>query len=96
MDEGPQESSEQRYYQSHRNSFENAPLISASSICGCFYCCSIFPCNDIKIFLDKGQTAVCPICNADAVIGDAFDTVTPEYLGELYRFWFGSERWKDR
>lgn len=34
---------------------------------GCFYCMKIYKYSEIKDFVDRGQTAVCPKCGIDAV-----------------------------
>jgi hypothetical protein len=60
-----------------------------SDICGCFYCLETFDTSTIRNWIDTGQTALCPRCGIDAVIGSAsgFD-LTPEFLGGMQRRWF--------
>jgi hypothetical protein len=47
--------------------------ILASDMCGCFYCLAVFPPNEVTEWTDKtvgiGQTALCPKCGIDSVIG---------------------------
>lgn len=49
--------------------------VLASRECGCFYCLATFPPSQVKLWTDGsrrgGQTALCPRCGVDAVIGDA-------------------------
>ena len=45
--------------------------IQASTRCGCYFCFHTFPHTDIKAWVDSNQTALCPACGIDAVIGDA-------------------------
>ena len=47
--------------------------VLASKVAGCFYCQSTFSPTEIKEWLtecDEGQTALCPVCSIDSVIGD--------------------------
>lgn len=46
----------------HRLAMKREPEIS------CFYCCKKFDPKEIKQWLDKGQTAICPLCGIDAVL----------------------------
>jgi hypothetical protein len=66
----------------------------ASSICGCFYCTAQYPPEKIVDWIDEdlagqGQTALCPECGIDSVIGDksGFD-VSLEFLIEMRAYWF--------
>jgi hypothetical protein len=45
--------------------------IEASPRCGCFFCFRTFANASIKNWIDKDQTALCPSCGVDAVIGSA-------------------------
>jgi hypothetical protein len=78
----------------HRNELEN------SSLCGCFYCLAIFPPSDIVEWIDDGQTALCPKCPVDSVIGSMSGPVdsvigsmsgypiTTEFLQRMHDHWF--------
>ena len=55
----------------HKHSSTHRAEIEASRQCGCFCCRSIFPASEVVDFVDGGQTALCPKCDTDAVIGDA-------------------------
>ena len=46
--------------------------LEASPVCGCFYCQAIFPPGEITQWIDDEQTALCPKCDIDAVIGLCF------------------------
>jgi hypothetical protein len=65
-----------------------------SEICGCFYCLERFPPNAITEWIDanatgEGQTALCPRCGIDSVIGSASGfPITPEFLKSMNRRWF--------
>lgn len=50
---------------------ENRELLKQSNCCGCYYCQNIF--NPDRIYMwynDRVQTAICPYCKKDKVIGD--------------------------
>ena len=35
--------------------------------CGCYYCLKFFELKEVKEFVDKGKTAICPKCRIDSV-----------------------------
>lgn len=80
----------------HKHSIRNESELSHSPVCGCFYCGKIFGFKDIKDFITEEnhsiRTAICPYCGIDSVIGSAsgYD-ITPEFLNELYKYWFNIE-----
>ena len=43
--------------------------VEGSGRCGCFFCFKTFPPSLIKSWIDADQTALCPSCGVDAVIG---------------------------
>jgi hypothetical protein len=70
---------------------ENRPEIEASQICGCFYCCSIYPPSEIVDWIgdQNDLTADCPRCGIDAVIGSASGfPITSEFLSLMNERWF--------
>ena len=79
----------------HRHSSNHRAEIEASKACGCFYCCSIFGPADVQEWVDEnragvGQTALCPVCAIDSVLGDRSDfLMTPEFLQKMKHYWFG-------
>jgi hypothetical protein len=72
----------------HRNQ------IMRSELCGCFYCLEQFPPTAIIEWCDEdstgeGQTALCPRCGVDSVIGSAAGfPITREFLEAMNRRWF--------
>jgi hypothetical protein len=68
--------------------------IESSDVCGCFHCLAIFPPAAIEEWIasDKrgvGQTAICPKCGEDSVIGSKMGfPITVEFLGEVKLHWF--------
>ncbi len=70
----------------------------SSSLCGCFDCLWMFQPTEIKEWVDesvldgKGQTALCPKCGIDSVIGsESGYPITKEFLGSMQKRWFGPE-----
>lgn len=85
----------ERYYAlAGKASFENWESIKKSKMCGCYYCCSIFPSSEIT---DDdwtpdlhGRTVLCPKCFIDSVIGDASGIpICEDVLEELHQEKFG-------
>jgi hypothetical protein len=60
------------------------PEIESSAVCGCFSCLSVFgPSEIVEWLAERGsETAFCPKCGIDAVIGSAsgFDVTDAEFL----------------
>lgn len=78
------------HIRAHKHSIRHRAEIQASEICGCFYCLSIFPPDDIEIWLNEGDgTALCPKCGIDSVIGSvAGFPITSEFLTKMKAHWF--------
>jgi len=85
----------------HKTSIWHRSLILESKICGCFYCLATFEPSEIDEWTDfqtqdgkkteLGQTALCPKCGIDSVIGSASKfPITNEFLKEMHNNWFGT------
>jgi len=77
----------------HRHSSRHRDEVLASAQCGCFYCCAVFAPSEITKWIDDwegvGQTAMCPHCGIDSVIGDESGyPVTRVFLAEMKAHWF--------
>lgn len=81
-----------------RSSLHRAEVL-ASDICGCFYCQATFPPTEIKDWVEErpngggisshGETALCPSCGIDSVIGSASGfPITPDLLQRMKGHWF--------
>lgn len=81
----------------HRGQVEN------SKQCGCFHCVAVFAPSLIKRWVFKTKksgraadatpdTALCPMCDIDAVIGDASDLPIDDldFLAAMKKKWFGT------
>jgi hypothetical protein len=63
--------------------------LAASKACGCFYCFGIFRFAEIVKWTDENQTALCPRCGIDAVLGDASGfPIDATFLRNMHRYWF--------
>lgn len=75
--------------QAHRHCSQHREEILASDQCGCFYCCAIYPPAEIVTWIDNNQTALCPRCGIDSVIGSRSGyPITRQFLREMKRYWF--------
>lgn len=76
--------------EAHAFSFRNRSKLEQDLECGCFYCMKIFPANEIEEWEDDGETAICPYCGIDSVIGESSGyPLTEADLKEMHLHWFG-------
>ena len=79
----------------------NRLLLRRGAICGCFYCLSEFPFGAIEEWIDSGETALCPRCGIDAVLGFNTASVDQQILRDMHQEWFEKgrsltpEEWKE-
>jgi hypothetical protein len=60
-----------------------------SEVCGCFYCLEVFPQSEIEHWTDDDDTAICPKCGIDSVIGSISGYPTErEFLKKMHDHWF--------
>ena len=72
----------------HRHSVRNRGKIEQSSLCGCFSCNRLFLPSEVEDYIDEGETALCPYCSVDSVIGDASGIqLSEEFLHKMYERW---------
>jgi hypothetical protein len=78
----------------HKRSIRHRAEIEASAVCGCFYCEKMFAPSEIEDWTDTSnplpeQTALCPHCGIDSVIGDKSGyAITRAFLAEMNKWWF--------
>ena len=76
----------------HKQCIRNWETIQKSTLCGCFYCETIFVPSQIEEWIEESdgkETALCPYCGIDSVIGDASGyPLTPEFLKQMHDYWF--------
>lgn len=51
-----------------KRSFKVRHLITAETLCGCYYCQRVFFGKEIKEWCDGEQTPLCPKCGIDSVV----------------------------
>lgn len=74
--------------EAHRHSSRHRDEITASTQCGCFQCCATFPPEQIVDWTDDGDTALCPQCGIDTVIGDRSGfPVSRAFLSSMRAHW---------
>jgi hypothetical protein len=78
----------------HKKCRRNRAEIERSQKCGCFYCRRIFSGDRIVDWIHTNeQTALCPFCSVDSVIGDNSGyAITTEFLEQMHEVWFRSVR----
>jgi len=81
------------YIKAHKHSTDHRKEILECEQCGCFYCLAVFGPGEIKKWIDEveevGQTALCPVCGIDSVIGSKSGyPVMREFLEMMRRYWF--------
>ena len=75
--------------QAHKHSFKNRNEIERSTLCGCFYCEKNFAPSEIVEWIDGNQTAMCPFCGIDSVLGNFSGfALTKEFLHSMNEHWF--------
>ena len=73
----------------YRHAVRHRVAVLRSETCGCFHCLSLFTPSDIKAWIDTGQTALCPRCGMDAVLGSESGLeLTSDFLEAMGRRWF--------
>ena len=78
------------YYPAHKHARNNREEIQGSTRCGCFFCRASFAPPTVYEFADNGQTALCPYCGIDSVIGDKSGyLLSDDFLMAMFKRWFG-------
>ena len=74
----------------HDFSRGNCQALKQDQLCGCFYCLKTFRSGDItQWYGDLDDSAVCPNCGIDAVIGESSGMpITREFLKLMRQYWF--------
>jgi hypothetical protein len=85
----------------HKKTRLNRSSLVKSASCGCFYCFSEFLFDQIVEWIDDHETALCPYCGVDAVLGFGTQNTDQELLHEMHDRWFKPslrltpEEWKN-
>lgn len=71
-------------------SMKNKKQLEKSETCGCFGCVKLFKPSEVVEYIPGEDTAVCPYCGTDAVLGDFSGfPVTEEFMQEMNDEHFG-------
>ncbi|OZM56725.1 cytoplasmic protein [Lottiidibacillus patelloidae] len=77
------------YKHAHRFSSYHRQELENDDTCGCFYCIKIFSPPDIEQWIDNAQTALCPYCGIDSIIGESSGyPITETFLKGMHMQWF--------
>ena len=84
----------------YQQATNNRATVERSTACGCFYCMHVFAPHEITAWagLDisriddphaSADTAVCPRCGSESVIGDHSGyAISPTFLSQMHEAWF--------
>jgi hypothetical protein len=73
----------------HKLSSHNRQQIAQSEVCGCFYCLAVFGPSEIEKWVDNNDTALCPKCGIDSVLGSASGfPIGKKFLHRMKVRWF--------
>jgi len=73
----------------HIHSTKHRPAMEASAQCACFFCFRSFAPAQIKSWIDGNQTALCPHCGIDAVLGSASPhRIDSQFLRQMHQHYF--------
>ena len=79
----------QSYIDAHKGASRHRVVLEASSRCGCYFCFRTFPVTSIKVWIDAGQTALCPACGVDSVLGNsASGRIDDKFLRKMHGHFF--------
>jgi hypothetical protein len=73
----------------HKRSSGHREELERSERCGCFYCLEVYRPSAIEEWVDEEQTAICPRCGIDAVVGsDSGYSIDRKFLQLMHDHWF--------
>ena len=77
------------YVALHKQSFSNKASLKKGNKCGCFHCQKIFNTDEISDWVNNDETAMCPYCGIDSVLGeDCGYPLTRELLYIMHTLFF--------
>ncbi|WP_223757187.1 hypothetical protein [Myxococcus sp. RHSTA-1-4] len=76
------------HIRAHERSNQHRDEVLASALCGCFNCLATFSPERIREWVDEDETALCPECGLDTVLGSGSGfPITPEFLRKMQAYW---------
>ncbi|MGX6444887.1 cytoplasmic protein [Neobacillus sp. K501] len=80
---------EEKYRFAHKFSSHHREQLGKDTKCGCFFCLEVFSPTKITDWCDDEDTAICPYCSIDSIIGESSGyPITKEFLTEMNKVWF--------
>ena len=79
------------YVAAHGRASKHREELETAGSCACYFCFKKFPTATIKTWIDASQTALCPFCGIDAVLGsgDGF-RIDDRFLRRLHQHYFAT------
>lgn len=76
--------------EAHKFSSNHKKELMSDEKCGCFFCLEIFDPKEIKDWVkDTMETAICPYCGIDSVIGESSGyPITKDFLKKMKTYCF--------
>ena len=79
---------DQQLLDAHEHTMGNRQEIERSMKCACFDCGEIYDASEVTEWTDNGNTALCPHCGMDCVMGDAAGyEFTTQFLRVMRQRW---------
>jgi hypothetical protein len=80
---------EKQVDEAHRFSSHHREELEQDEVCGCFHCLKIFSPSQIVEWVDGEDTAVCPFCGIDSIIGVSSGfPINKDFLMKMHNVWF--------
>jgi hypothetical protein len=76
------------YTTAHAHASQHRAEVLASARCACFFCFRTFSTGEIKSWVDANQTALCPHCGIDSVLGDVSGQIGDSFLRRMHQQYF--------
>ncbi|MEH6993745.1 cytoplasmic protein [Neobacillus drentensis] len=77
------------FKEAHRFSSHHRKDLERDQVCGCFHCLKIYSPSEITEWVDDDDTALCPYCGIDSVLGESAGyPITEQFLNGLHKAWF--------
>lgn len=65
-------------------SFKNKAALEAEAQCSCYHCNQVMPVDQVVIWVDEGETGVCPKCGVDALLPGCYSVSKLLEIGDLF------------
>ena len=79
----------QPYITAHKHASKHRSELEASAKCACFFCFRTFASGEIRKWVDADQTALCPHCGLDSVLGSASVRIDDPFLRKMHQHHHG-------